>query len=333
MASTALNLDDDETIASLNELIGVANVNASASNSPFKTGRKGLRLAMNVETGSGASSNSSKAGGKPQPRIICLYNYKTYVISMHKTSNKPNKVKKDKLFLFLFCVNYVCDIKFFEQIESAFHFLEIKRLESANAQQLFLQLADNRELRIFSLVDKSGGGGETSNDGAGDNEYMDEPMMTSGGVDDYVNLATLSSSSSSSASSPLSSPSSSSTQAAALAHSLHMDRSPVEIMLTYYCANFMYTMPSLSIRDALPDACCLIQPERRMQRIYAYLHKSLELKSKLQMCGSYPKAYSVYCDLLGVNFYQEVVWDVNVIYGQCALVDFSLNDFDYVNVK
>lgn len=76
-----------------------------------------------------------------------------------------------------------------------------------------------------------------------------------------------------------------------------------------------------------------IQPERRLQQIYSEINESKKLKKKLQLCGCYSKAYTIFCDYLNSNFYQEVVWDVNVIYGQNYLSEFSLNDFDYVNLK
>ncbi len=76
-----------------------------------------------------------------------------------------------------------------------------------------------------------------------------------------------------------------------------------------------------------------IQPEKRLQSIYNHIFEFKTLKKKLQICGCYSKAYLVYCNLIGSNCYQEVVWDVNLIYGQNSLVEFSLNDFDYVNQK
>lgn len=41
----------------------------------------------------------------------------------------------------------------------------------------------------------------------------------------------------------------------------------------------------------------------------------------------------LFANLYSVNFYQEVSWDVNIIYGKNSLTEFSLNDFDYVNQK
>ncbi len=73
-----------------------------------------------------------------------------------------------------------------------------------------------------------------------------------------------------------------------------------------------------------------IQPEKRFQLIYNEIFEIKTLKKKLQICGCYSKSYSVHCNYLGINCFQEVVWDVNLIYGQNGLTEFSLNDFDYV---
>ncbi len=76
-----------------------------------------------------------------------------------------------------------------------------------------------------------------------------------------------------------------------------------------------------------------IQPEKRLQTIYNEIIELKKLKKKLQICGCFSKAYIVHCNLIGCNCFQEVVWDVNLIYGQNGLTEFSLNDFDYVNQK
>lgn len=76
-----------------------------------------------------------------------------------------------------------------------------------------------------------------------------------------------------------------------------------------------------------------IQPEKRLVSIYKDINDSKYLRKKLNLCDSYSKAYTVCCDYNSVCFYQEVVWDVNVIYGKNSLNEFSLNDFDYVSIK
>jgi hypothetical protein len=76
-----------------------------------------------------------------------------------------------------------------------------------------------------------------------------------------------------------------------------------------------------------------VQAESRFSQIYARLAETRALKTKLQLCGNYSKAYVLYCDFYGVNTYQEVIWDANVIYGKNGLRQFSLNDFDYINSK
>jgi hypothetical protein len=37
--------------------------------------------------------------------------------------------------------------------------------------------------------------------------------------------------------------------------------------------------------------------------------------------------------MMGNNWFKEVKWDINAIYGQNSLNEFSLNDFDYINSK
>ncbi len=92
--SAALNLDDEEIMASLHELIVAANApNSQFANSSLgsKASRHGLRLAVFMEL--------KPASGKLHRRILCLYHYKTYVVATHKTSNKPNKVTTVSLTL------------------------------------------------------------------------------------------------------------------------------------------------------------------------------------------------------------------------------------------
>ena len=76
-----------------------------------------------------------------------------------------------------------------------------------------------------------------------------------------------------------------------------------------------------------------IQPEKRLNSIYKDINEFKSLRNKLNLCDSYSKAYTVCCDYNSVLFYQEVVWDVNVIYGKNCVNEFSINDFDYVNMK
>lgn len=71
----------------------------------------------------------------------------------------------------------------------------------------------------------------------------------------------------------------------------------------------------------------------RLQQIYNEVNEAKKLKKKLQLCGCFSKSYSVHCSFIGMNCFQEVVWDVNLIYGQNGLTEFSLNDFDYVSQK
>lgn len=67
--------------------------------------------------------------------------------------------------------------------------------------------------------------------------------------------------------------------------------------------------------------------------IYNQILEYKNPKKKIQICGCYSKAYLINCNLIGINHFDEVVWDINLIYGQNSLTDFSLNDFDYVNAK
>lgn len=76
-----------------------------------------------------------------------------------------------------------------------------------------------------------------------------------------------------------------------------------------------------------------IEPERRAENILAQVDELKGRKSRLILCDNYAKAYMIFAELYSVNFYQEVSWDVNIIYGKNSLCEFSLNDFDYVNLK
>jgi hypothetical protein len=57
---------------------------------------------------------------------------------------------------------------------------------------------------------------------------------------------------------------------------------------------------------------CNIQPEKRLQLIYNEILEFKNLKKKLAVCGAYSKAYTLIASMMGGNFFQEVVWDVNV---------------------
>lgn len=76
-----------------------------------------------------------------------------------------------------------------------------------------------------------------------------------------------------------------------------------------------------------------IKETSRFDQIYTLLSQEKYLKKKLKLCDNYAKQYIFYCEYLNTNVYQEVIWDVNVILGQNGLREFSLNDFDYVNIK
>lgn len=105
----------------------------------------------------------------------------------------------------------------------------------------------------------------------------------------------------------------------------------IDEIISCYCSNFLNIFPSITIRDLIDTVN--IQPEMRLNAIYNDLTEMKTLKKKLQLCGCYSKSYSVHCNFIGMNCFQEVVWDVNLIYGQNGLTEFSLNDFDYVNPK
>ena len=76
-----------------------------------------------------------------------------------------------------------------------------------------------------------------------------------------------------------------------------------------------------------------IHKDGRLKQVYANFNREKHLKKKLKLCDNYSKAYLFFCDYYNLNPYQEVAWDVNVIYGKNGLREFSLNDFDYVNIK
>lgn len=84
-------------------------------------------------------------------------------------------------------------------------------------------------------------------------------------------------------------------------------------------------------RDLIENVC--IEPDRRAESILTQVDELRGRKSRLILCDNYAKAYMIFADLYSVNFYQEVAWDVNIIYGKNSLSEFSLNDFDYVNPK
>ena len=93
----------------------------------------------------------------------------------------------------------------------------------------------------------------------------------------------------------------------------------------------MIWLKIFNYRDII-DVVTII-PEQRLHLIYSEIIESKDLNKKLQICGSYPKAYLMICNMMGNNWFKEVKWDINAIYGQNSLNEFSLNDFDYINSK
>jgi hypothetical protein len=187
-----------------------------------------------------------------------------------------------------------------EKIDAFFHFLEIKRIESSNNQQLTITTNDNREFKFYPFEPDSSCTVTTCN------------LESSSDVDD-TNSQEDNVSNDKLFIEPIN------------------NCSVVDEILKCFCKNLLDVFPSASVRDIFEHVN--VQPEKRIQTIYNEINETNELKKKLQLCGCYSKAYSVYCDVISVNFYQEVVWDVNVIYGQNGLTEFSFNDFDYINSK
>lgn len=176
--------------------------------------------------------------------------------------------------------------------------MEIKKIESPNNQQLIITVQDNREFKLYPFEDGSCSGSANFESGGSD-------LDDTNSQDDNLSNDKLSIESS--------------------------NFSVIDEILDCICKNLLDVFPSVTIKDLYEHVN--IQPEKRVTQIYSEINETNELKKKLQLCGCYGKAYSVYCDVSSVNFYQEVVWDVNVIYGQNGLTEFSFNDFDYVNTK
>ena len=74
-----------------------------------------------------------------------------------------------------------------------------------------------------------------------------------------------------------------------------------------------------------------VLPEKRWHSLQTEWTENRKYKKAVNpdICGNYAQSYLIFCDLFGSNIYQEVVWDINFIYGQNGLKEFSLNDFDY----
>lgn len=107
--------------------------------------------------------------------------------------------------------------------------------------------------------------------------------------------------------------------------------STIDDLLIYLFGNLNEVFPSVSILDLIETVC--IEPEKRAEHILTSVDENKRHKTQLVLCDNYSKAYVLFANLYSVNFYQEVAWDVNNIYGKNSLNEFSLNDFDYVNLK
>jgi hypothetical protein len=193
-----------------------------------------------------------------------------------------------------------------------FHFLDIKKFESTSSNQLSLSTHDNREFR-FSPLEQA----ELSNLSTSSTSRRKSRSSTDLDVlNPNSNVAESNSNTTCSDDEQL---------------NKSNEYELIDEIIDCFCRNLLDVFPSVTIRNLFE--CVLVKPDARLDRIYESIHEKHKLKRRLHICDNYSKAYNVHADWKSTNCYQEVVWDVNVIYGQNALNEFSLNDFDYVNAK
>jgi len=193
-----------------------------------------------------------------------------------------------------------------------FHFLDIKKFESTSSTQLSLSTHDNREFRFSPLESTELSNLSTSSTSRRKSRSSSDLDV----LNPNSNTGETNSNTTCSDDEQL---------------NKSNEYELIDEIIDCFCRNLLDVFPSVTVRDLFE--CVLVKPDARLDRIYESIHERNKLKKRLHICDNYSKAYNVHADWKNTNCYQEVVWDVNVIYGQNALNEFSLNDFDYVNVK
>ncbi len=198
------------------------------------------------------------------------------------------------------------------KVETVFHFLDIKKFESTSSTQLSLSTHDNREFRFTPLEQTDFPNLSTSSTSRRKSRSSSDLDV----LNTNLNVGETNSSTNCSDDELL---------------NKSNENELIDDIIECFCRNLLDVFPSVTIRNLFESV--LVKPDARLDRIYESIHEKNKLKKRLQICDNYSKAYNVHADWKSTNCYQEVVWDVNVIYGQNALNEFSLNDFDYVNSK
>jgi leucine-rich repeat-containing protein 16 len=225
-------------------------------------------------------------------RILCLSDYRLYLIAINSKTNKPNN-----------------------KIDTVFHLLDIKNIESKNQSELIIHLNDIISFKFYCSCFSNNNNNDRklsiSSQETTDNEQF-TPFSTSHQCLSINLIITSLFIMYNEVFAP--------TWLIEMFDNLSIEPSDRfnKILIDSSLVNHQNRSSSFSTTSSTSN-------RRRLTNFYNQNYNY----------EKYSKAYLMFCDQTGsqLSATQEVAWDINEIYSFNSIKELSLNDFDYLNPK